>query len=60
MFSSKSEGNLRYVDFSAHLPSPKTLTMDDYDQIMKSDCLFARKFDINKDRQVVDKILENL
>ena len=60
MFSSKSEGNLRYVDFSAHLPSPKTLTMDDYDQIMKSDCLFARKFDINKDRQVVEKILENL
>ena len=60
VFSSAEEGNMRYVDFSAHLPSPKTLTMEDYDQIMKSGCLFARKFDINKDRKVVEKILENL
>ena len=51
---------MRYVDFSAHLPSPKTLTMEDYDRIMKSGRLFARKFDINKDRQVVEKILEKL
>lgn len=60
VFSPTEEGNMRYVDFSAHLSSPKTLTMEDYDQIMKSDCLFARKFDINKDKQVVVKILENL
>lgn len=59
-FSSGEEGNLRYVDFSAHLPSPKTLTMEDYDRIMDSGCLFARKFDINKDRAVVDKILTHL
>lgn len=59
-FSSSKEGNLRYVDFSEHQPSPKTLTMKDYDKIMSSDCLFARKFDINKDRQVVEKILANL
>lgn len=60
VFSPTEEGNMRYVDFSAHLPSPKTLTMEDYDQIMKSGCLFARKFDINKDKQVVEKILENI
>lgn len=60
VFSLAKEGNMRYVDFSAHLPSPKTLTMEDYDKIMSSDCLFARKFDINKDRQVVEKILANL
>lgn len=60
VFSLAKEGNMRYVDFSAHLPSPKTLTMKDYDKIMSSDCLFARKFDINKDRQVVEKILANL
>ena len=60
VFSPDEEGNMRYVDFSAHLPSPKTLTMEDYDRIMKSGRLFARKFDINKDRQVVEKILEKL
>lgn len=60
VFSLAKEGNMRYVDFSAHLPSPKTLTMEDYDKIMSSDCLFARKFDINKDRQVEEKILANL
>lgn len=59
-FSSPKEGNLRYVDFSAHLPSPKTLTMEDYDKIMDSGCLFARKFDVNKDKSVVDKILTHL
>lgn len=59
-FSSANVGNLRYVDFSAHLPSPKTLTMEDYDKIMDSGCLFARKFDTNKDRIIVDKILNNL
>lgn len=59
-FSSGEEGNLRYVDFSAHLPSPKTLTIEDYDRIVDSGCLFARKFDINKDRAVVDKILTHL
>lgn len=48
------------MDFSAHLPSPKTLTIEDYDRIVDSGCLFARKFDINKDRAVVDKILTHL
>lgn len=59
-FSSAKEGNLRYVDFSAHQPSPKTLTMADYDKIMASGCLFARKFDVNKDRAVVERILSRL
>lgn len=60
IYSDEKEGNLRYVDFSARLPSPKTLTMADYDKIINSGCLFARKFDINKDRTIVDKILTRL
>lgn len=59
-FSSSEEGNLRYVDFSERNPSPKILTIADYDKIMNSGCLFARKFDIHKDKRVVEKILESL
>lgn len=59
-FSSSEEGNLRYVDFSERNPSPKILTIADYDKIMSSGCLFARKFDIHKDKRVVEKILESL
>ncbi len=52
------EGNLRYVDFSSQKPSPKMLLMEDYDKIMSSNCVFARKFDINVDKEIVEKIQE--
>lgn len=55
VFSEPVEGCLRYVDFSQNLPSPKTLTIDDFDKIKASNCLFARKFDINIDCQIVKK-----
>jgi hypothetical protein len=35
---------------------PKFLTMDDLDDIKKSDKLFARKFDIRKDKEVLDAL----
>ena len=52
------EGNLRYVDFSSQQPSPKTLLIEDYEKIMNSNCVFARKFDINVDKEIVEKIQE--
>ena len=52
-FTLAKEGCMRYVVFSPDNPSPKTLTMEDYDHVMKSGCLFARKFDVNIDREIV-------
>lgn len=54
------EGNLRYVDFSQKKPSPKTLLISDYEKMMKSNCLFARKFDLKVDKAIVDKIKEEI
>ena len=59
-FKIASEGALRYVDFSEKKPSPKILRMEDFDKIMGSGCLFARKFDENVDKEVIDKILDKI
>jgi len=45
---------LRYVDWSEEKPSPKILTMADADALIHSDKLFARKFDMNTDTQIMD------
>ena len=39
--------------------STKTWHIDDYDELMHSGCLFARKFG-SEDREVVDKILDHI
>ena len=59
-FTFAREGCMRYVVFSPDNPSPKTLTMDDYEKVMKSGCLFARKFDICKDKEIVNKIINKI
>lgn len=59
-FTFAQEGCMRYVVFSPNNPSPKILTMEDYDNVMKSGCLFARKFDLYKDAEVVDKIINKI
>jgi len=51
---------LRYIDFSEHKPHPKTITMEDYDKVMNSGALFARKFDENVDREVILRIYKVL
>lgn len=51
------EGCMRYVLFTSDNPSPKVLTMDDFDTMQASGCLFARKFDIHIDENVVDKVI---
>ena len=48
--------DLRYIDWSNKDVSPKTLTMDDANALIKSGKLFARKFDIKKDAAVLDFI----
>ena len=48
----------RYIDWSQGGWNPKILTIDDYEALIKSDKLYARKFDINVDTEILDKLDE--
>lgn len=50
--------NYRYIDWSAGGMNPKFLRTEDFEKLMGSDCLFARKFNIDIDNQVLDLIDE--
>ncbi len=56
LLSSIKNEDLRYADWSADVAYPKVLTMDDYDNVMNSAKLFARKFDDKIDSAVIDRI----
>lgn len=58
-----------FTDMSSVMPSkrniifngkPSIITMDDYSRLMNSDDFFARKFDENTDKQVIDNIYERV
>jgi hypothetical protein len=46
--------NYRYIDWNGQKDSPKTLTMNDADKLLKSGCLYARKFDMAKQPAIMD------
>lgn len=48
--------DLRYIDWSGPHPLPKILTSADFDALMGSGDLFARKFDIRRDAEILDLI----
>ena len=57
-FKEKIANNLVYVDWEGSTDShPKTLTTEDYLKLEKSPMLFARKFDIDKDKKIISKVL---
>lgn len=47
---------LHYVDWSEDNSSPKTLTMQDFEKIEQSGKLMARKFDVEVDKAVMEKL----
>lgn len=50
-------GNLRFIDFTGSVGgSPRTLTSSDFEQLVKSSCYFARKFDVDMDAAVLDAL----
>ncbi|MCI8324700.1 MAG: beta-1,6-N-acetylglucosaminyltransferase [Lachnospiraceae bacterium] len=49
--------NMRLIEWISG-PHPKTYTIEDIDQIVSSDLLFARKFDEDIDDKVIDQIIE--
>lgn len=54
--SSVVNNNLRYIDWSEGNPHPKLLGTEDFEKIKSSGMLFARKFDITLDEEILDKI----
>ena len=50
--------NLRYIDWNRG--NPYILKQEDYNMLMDSNKLFARKFDINVDRNIILKIYDML
>lgn len=54
-------GNMRLIDMKqrGHNGNPYTWTINDWEEIKESPCLFARKFNLNKDRQIIDLICDN-
>lgn len=61
----KIQNLMTYVDFGdlSDRPvvcHPYTITMDDYDHLLKSECWFARKFDDSVDPDIIEIIDETL
>lgn len=61
LMNSKFRDTLRdhlvYIDWSARLGSPKTFTVDDFETLKASPCLFARKFDMDVDQVVLERFI---
>lgn len=52
-------GHMRLIDRDRNEgASPHTFTMDDWDMIEKSPYFWARKFDLKRDREVIEKVFE--
>jgi len=47
---------LRYMDWDSGPEYPRTLRINDYEKIMETKNLFARKFDETVDTEIIDKI----
>ena len=57
-FKFAKEGSLRYVRFNHRKASPRIITMDDYDDILNSCCVFARKF--QEGTEVFEKMCQHV
>ena len=53
-FNGKYENNLRYIDWERG--APYVFRSDDFEDLINSSCLFARKFDSTVDREIIEKI----
>jgi hypothetical protein len=52
--------DLRYVDWETGPGYPRILQEEDYEKIIGSKALFARKFDENMDKEIMEKIYEKI
>jgi len=56
----ENKAYLHYIDWSAGRENPTVLNMTDFEALQKSERLFARKFDEEKSRELLDRIDEML
>lgn len=56
------KANMRYVDWARGngIGNPYVFTTEDFDTLMSTDALFARKFDLNKDPAICNMIYDKL
>jgi hypothetical protein len=52
--------DLRYIKWIPRTPNPLILGKNDFEEMMKSSKLFARKFDLTQDADVLDMIDQNI
>lgn len=52
--------NYRYIDWSEGAWHPKILTLNDFERLQRSDCFFARKFDLTVDTKILEMVANNL
>ncbi len=50
---------LRYVDFQTGPEYPRIFRKDDFSRLVNNDALFARKFNINVDSEIIKMLLNN-
>lgn len=55
-----ADSNLRYIKWIQGNPSPETLTIGDFENLIDSNKLFARKFDWNKDKEIILRLKEHI
>ncbi|GHV09031.1 hypothetical protein FACS1894160_4290 [Bacteroidia bacterium] len=48
--------NLRYIDWVTGPEYPRIFAFDNFDELICSNKIFARKFDIHKDSAIIGKI----
>lgn len=58
LYKEKSPCNSRYIDWKRG--NPYTFKEQDFDELMESGCMFARKFDIKNNPQICYKIYNHL
>jgi hypothetical protein len=59
-FGEHTRDNLQYIDWSARKASPKLLTIQDFHSIVASGKLFARKFDMTTDEEIITQLEAHL
>lgn len=59
-YKNQSSEDIRFIDWSNHGKSPETLTEKDFDKLLLSDCLYARKFSLSVDDKIVERVFDEL
>jgi hypothetical protein len=52
----ENKAYLHYIDWNPKRENPTQLNLSDFDQLTKSDALFARKFNEKKSKELLDAI----